>query len=863
MKRFVDWLKSHGKLFKWIFVVSVLYLVITELASISKTIDFVQLKNYLSDLSIFKIAGLTFLGLFSVSIMLNYDFILNRLLKTDYSKRYIAETSWVTNSLNNILGFGGLISIGLRSGFYGGEKGSKNVVSSLAKILLFAMSGLSICSFLSLLLLVFSPTNPLLHQYGIWLIGGSLYFPMVILVSYFKKTGLLGGLAPKYIRELLLTSFLEWVGVIATFVVIGWAMGVHFTLHEVIPLFVAANIIGIISMIPGELGSLDVILILGLSNLGIPREIIVAWLLLFRIFYYIIPFFIGLFFFGRNLNGRFNTRFGGLPKMLGEEFSHKLLVALLYFSGTLLMLSATIPQALNQFSWLRRIEPIAFHWVTRLPSIIFGFLLIILGRGISARVKKAYPIGLVLVASVVIYTFVRDFSWSMIIFMGILLVFLLFSKGELYRKQLVYSWEMRTTDFLIFGSLMVLYIIIGVYNLPTHLLRHRHPIDFLLFPSEQLWFQGLVAIILVALFSGLVLYYLQSPRHRLGEKLDPDKLQALLDAYGGNTDSQLAFLGDKDLYYYEDETRTPTVVFQFRTYCDKCIIMGNPSGKHADFAKAVEQFVNEADEWGYQLAFYEVTEEYVMLLHDYGYDFIKMGEAAEVDLNKFTFSGKKHKGQRALVNRFERDGYSFAVLEPPYSEATMQTLKTVSDAWLNGRREKGFSLGFYDEDYLKRSPIAVIKSQKGTIVAFANLLPVYDKKTATIDLMRYLPEVASGAMDYLFAKLFADLREKGILYFDLGMAPLSNVGTSRKSFTQERVANLVYSFGDHFYSFTGLREFKDKYANFWIPKYNLYSRDNSLIYTMLQILIIDDNSAQGKVRWPLSRKIIRFFTKKD
>jgi phosphatidylglycerol lysyltransferase len=129
--------------------------------------------------------------------------------------------------------------------------------------------------------------------------------------------------------------------------------------------------------------------------------------------------------------------------------------------------------------------------------------------------------------------------------------------------------------------------------------------------------------------------------------------------------------------------------------------------------------------------------------------------------------------------------------------------------------------------------------------------------------MRYLPEVASGAMDYLFAKLFADLREKGILYFDLGMAPLSNVGTSRKSFTQERVANLVYSFGDHFYSFTGLREFKDKYANFWIPKYNLYSRDNSLIYTMLQILIIDDNSAQGKVRWPLSRKIIRFFTKKD
>ena len=36
----------------------------------------------------------------------------------------------------------------------------------------------------------------------------------------------------------------------------------------------------------------------------------------------------------------------------------------------------------------------------------------------------------------------------------------------------------------------------------------------------------------------------------------------------------------------------------------------------------------------------------------------------------------------------------------------MQEMKAVSDIWLNGRKEKGFSLGFFDEAYLQQAPIA-------------------------------------------------------------------------------------------------------------------------------------------------------------
>lgn len=54
--------------------------------------------------------------------------------------------------------------------------------------------------------------------------------------------------------------------------------------------------------------------------------------------------------------------------------------------------------------------------------------------------------------------------------------------------------------------------------------------------------------------------------------------------------------------------------------------------------------------------------------------------------------------------------------------------------------------------------------------------------------MRYDPKKApSGSMDFLFLHLFAYMKEEHIQWFNLGMAPLSNVGTSRKSFYRKEL----------------------------------------------------------------------------
>ena len=157
----------------------------------------------------------------------------------------------------------------------------------------------------------------------------------------------------------------------------------------------------------------------------------------------------------------------------------------------------------------------------------------------------------------------------------------------------------------------------------------------------------------------------------------------------------------------------------------------------------------------------------------------------------------------------------------------MAELKEVSDSWLGSRNEKGFSLGFFDESYIQRAPVAIVRDKDGKLVSFATLMPM-EKDTLSIDLMRHRSDAPSGIMDKVFIELFKYGQENGYKYFDLGMAPLSNVGDSKYSFIEERVAHFIYEYGYKLYGFQGLKSFKNKYANEWHSKYTTYRKRSSI-----------------------------------
>ena len=86
----------------------------------------------------------------------------------------------------------------------------------------------------------------------------------------------------------------------------------------------------------------------------------------------------------------------------------------------------------------------------------------------------------------------------------------------------------------------------------------------------------------------------------------------------------------------------------------------------------------------------------------------------------------------------------------------------MSNDWLESQAaaEKGFSLGFFDRDYLAHFPCAVIESA-GRIVAFANLWPGGTHDELSVDLMRHRDNAPNGVMDALFANLMLWGRAEG------------------------------------------------------------------------------------------------------
>lgn len=167
-----------------------------------------------------------------------------------------------------------------------------------------------------------------------------------------------------------------------------------------------------------------------------------------------------------------------------------------------------------------------------------------------------------------------------------------------------------------------------------------------------------------------------------------------------------------------------------------------------------------------------------------------------------------------------------------------KTLRAVSDEWLDGREEKGFSLGFFDTYYLEQADIALAKNADGTVVGFASMMPSYTDEMTSIDLMRYSKEAPSGIMDFLFINLFEKAKEDGFQTFNAGMAPLANVGESKYAFLGERLAGLVYRYSQGFYGFKGLRNFKSKYVTEWEQKFVAFRKRSSIAFTMLQLMIL-------------------------
>ncbi|GKT02765.1 bifunctional lysylphosphatidylglycerol flippase/synthetase MprF [Furfurilactobacillus entadae] len=839
-------INRHMTLLRLLFVFSVLLYVIHEVGRDLQQISGDQVAETFAQQTPTTLLIMLVVGFIAVTPMLNYDFNIVKFLPGTFKRGYVIRSGWTVNTFTNIAGFGGLLGASLRANFYSKGATRKEILFAISKIALFLVTGLSLVCWISLIQIFVFHFGLVFARYWIWLAGGALYFPVIMLVTHFTDAEFFNDLTIRRQLSLMAGSSFEWIGCALFFILIGALMGIHVDLAAVLPMFAVASVAGVVSMIPGGLGSFDTFMITGLGFIGVGKADALVWLLLYRIFYYILPFLVGVFFFIQDTGVKINNAFEGLPMQLFRRMAHIFLTVFLWFSGVMIILISTFPHLQEYNKIYGAFYGYVVYFANQTTNIIMGFLLIGLARGVNSRVKRAFWPTTVVLIMAALNTLWKDPSIKMSVFLVLVLLALWLSHKEFYREHFEYSWGAMLVDGISFVGIFVTYIIVGVYNTPNYQRLHHVP-RAALFPTERMWLSGLIAIAIAMLILTAVYWYLHNGKSSIFQMpFDEKRVANVMNRYGGNEVSHLAYLKDKLLYFYQVDGEDK-IFFMYRKKADRLIVMGEPVGDQQYRDAAISAFMNVADKEGYSIVFYEIDEDLTMCLHEMGYDFFKFGEEGYVNLPSFSMEGKKRKSDRNLMSKFDRDGFTFETLKPPFSAATIAELRAISDDWLDGQNESGFSLGFFDEYYLNQAAIYVLKDAEQHIVAFTTDMPT-QTAVASIDLMRYAKTAPSGTMDVMFIHLLQQNAADGFQEFNMGMAPLSNVGVSRFSFIEERIAHLIYEYGYRFYGFQGLRNYKDKYVTSWHPKYIAYRRRSSLIFTMMQITFVVNEKRSKKAK---------------
>ncbi len=74
-------------------------------------------------------------------------------------------------------------------------------------------------------------------------------------------------------------------------------------------------------------------------------------------------------------------------------------------------------------------------------------------------------------------------------------------------------------------------------------------------------------------------------------------------------------------------------------------------------------------------------------------------------------------------------------------------------------------------------------------------------------------------MTHLFVESILWAEGQGYATFNLGMAPLSGLRTDGTGTFWERMGHFLWTHGEHFYNFRGLRHFKERFAPTWETRY--------------------------------------------
>ena len=317
----------------------------------------------------------------------------------------------------------------------------------------------------------------------------------------------------------------------------------------------------------------------------------------------------------------------------------------------------------------------------------------------------------------------------------------------------------------------------------------------------------------------------------------------LVRAHGHDTLAFFKLRPDKH-YLFSPDGRA---FLGYRVVGGVLLVSGDPVGAPDAIPALVRRTVTLAARHALSVGVVGAGEALLELWRAAGLRTLYLGDEAIVETARLSLEGRSVRKLRQSVTRLRKAGYETSLRRhEQLTEAELLELEEVSDAWLAGQPERGFSMAMEGlrGAHHAGSVFVVARAPGGRVDGFLHFVPAHGRPAMSLGFMRRRRETPNGLTEFLVVRAIEGLRAQGIEELSLNFCAIGRWLREPAGLGERVAARLARSL-DGVFQIESLLRFNAKFATRWAPRHVAFSR-----WTALPRVAVAALEAEGQLPRP-------------
>jgi phosphatidylglycerol lysyltransferase len=594
----------------------------------------------------------------------------------------------------------------------------------------------------------------------------------------------------------------------------------YFVLFKV---FLVAQLLGIISQVPGGIGVFETSIAILLPNI-ISNPAVIGGLLAYRAIFYFLPLSIALLTLSVYEIARLVKRIDDRTKMLGKAIS-QIIVQILsistFFSAMLAIFTISTPFSVIQLKKIASLMPLRLLDLSHFLLSIIAVGLLFTARAIQLRIKNARRVALTFIALALVFFVIMGINLITMAYFICLFVALLAAKKYFYRDRSMLSIPFNTWWFCATSGIFAIALWVGFISNKQDILLWINPsvfINALMGDEESARFLrtviGIIFLFVVVLIEQLFRKTFNKPvafsKEDIANIVKNTNYTYALNVWGKDKKIMTNSTKDTFLMYAEASNNR--------------IVLGDPIGVSANKSELIWQFKEYSDRDNMRISFIGIGHKYMNIYRDVGLDIIDIASEARIVLKNYD---KDKNNLNSKVLELENKGYKYEILKADQLVNFEGIFNEINKQWEKEANyiNRNFIPGDYNEASSKGFDFGVLKNNKNEIVGFSIIYSVENKHETYSPIVRYI-DCSVAVFDYMICKNVLWAKENGYKFFNLGFTYIKE--PFKNDFAHYFAK--TFAFAEHFnYDFSELKKFKESFNPIWNEKYVAIHLDEHIL----------------------------------